>query len=406
MDKKKVDKKIVAVLFGGQAVEHDISILTGLQIIEAIDTTKYTPMPIYVDQQGLWWHGKELLERKNYHFSAKTKSKLQELELPIGHIFNERPFFNIKNKTVFSKMKRVYFDIAFIAFHGEVGEDGLIQGVFEVAKIPYTGTRVLASAIFMNKVIAKNLFRNANISVLPEIIVKKPFTDGVMDVTKITENIKVSFPACVKPCNLGSSIGVYKVENKAELNAAILGIFKIDKEAVIEPFVENLVEYNVSVTKAFAEKTILSAIERPIKDGLFLSFKDKYLSQGGIDNKLSGPISEGMVSATRELNPEGLTAAQKQIISTSAEKAFELVAGCGAPRIDFLCNGKTGEIWLNEVNPLPGSLGYFLWEARTPKINFTMLLDALIEEGFFEHKKSYKTFNLKDIQGSIFPQRD
>lgn len=401
-----MNKKIVAVLFGGQAVEHDISILTGLQIIEAMDTIKYEPLPIYVDQKGVWWHGAELLDRKNYHFSTTTKNKLKQLELPVGHVFSERPFFNIKNKTVFSKTKKLYFDIAFLAFHGEIGEDGLIQGIFEVTKIPYTGTRVLASAIFMNKVIAKGLFKSAGIPVLSEIVIKKPFGEG-LDINKITANLKVEFPVCVKPCNLGSSIGVYKAENQIELNTAILGVFKIDKEVLIEPFVENLVEYNVAVTKAVDETTMLSIIERPIKEGFLLSFKDKYLSQGGIESKLSAASStDGMVSATRELSPEGLTATQKQIISESAKKAFELVSGCGAPRMDFLCNGKTGEIWLNEVNPLPGSIGYFLWEARTPKIHFTMLIDALIQEGFIEHNKAYKTFNLKDAQSSIFPVRD
>lgn len=401
-----MEKKVIAVLFGGPAVEHDISILTGLQIIEAMDTTKYIPLPIYVDQRGIWWHGEALLNRKNYHFSVETKATLKQLELPIGYNFNDQPFFYIRNNSLLGKNKRIYFDLALIAFHGEVGEDGIIQGVMEVARIPYTGTRPLASAIYMNKVIAKKLFRGANLPVLSDIVLEKPYTDAIFDVNKITENLAVTYPVCVKPCNLGSSIGVHKAENETELNAAIINIFKIDKAVIIEPFVENLIEYNVSVTKAVNEQTMLSAIEKPIKEGMVLSFKDKYLSQGGIETKLSMPMTEGMASATRELNPQDLTIEQRNIILHSAQTAFELVGGCGAPRIDFLCNGNSGEIWLNEVNPLPGSLGYYLWEARTPKIGFTALIDALIQEGFLEYKKSYKTFNLKDIHSSIFPVRD
>lgn len=400
-----MDKKVVAVLFGGQAVEHDISILTGLQIIEAMDTTKYAPLPIYIDQTGVWWHGQELLNRKNYHFSATAKKKLTQLELPLGHIFSDQPFFNINKQSFLAKTKKLYFDIALLAFHGEIGEDGLIQGVFEAARIPYTGARVLASAIFMNKAIAKHLFKSANIPVLPEIVVKKPCRQDIIDVNKITEPLTIAFPVCVKPGNLGSSIGVHKAENIAELNAAILAIFKLDKEVVIEPFVANLVEYNIAVTKAVDGKTMLSAIERPIKDGSVLSFKDKYLAQGGLESKLSIPAAEGMASAMRELDPKNITTAQKEIIFASASKAFELVGGCGAPRIDFLCNEVTAELWLNEVNPLPGSLGYYLWEARTPKINFTKLIDGIIQEGFIEHKKTYKAFNLSEAQCAIFPVR-
>ena len=399
-----MQKKIIAVLFGGPAVEHDISILTGLQIIEAMDITKYQPLPIYVDQQGAWWHGKELLDRKNYHFSAKTRNKLAQLELPIGQPFNGQPFFKIKTTTMFAKTKKLYFDLAFLAFHGEVGEDGPIQGLFEVANIPYTGARLLAAAIFMNKAVTKKLLQSVDIPVLHDVVINKPFSDAGIDVEKITANLPLSFPLCAKPCNLGSSIGVYKVTNKAELNAAVLAIFKIDKQVLLEPFVENLVEYNISVCKAFAETITVSAIERPIKDGQFLSFKDKYLAQGGIESKLAMP-TEGMASATRELNPVNITAKQKDVMISSAEKAFALVAGCGAPRIDFLCNSATGEIWLNEINLLPGSLGYYLWEARTPKIHFTLLIDALINEGFLEHQKSYKSFNLQDLQSSIFPNR-
>jgi D-alanine-D-alanine ligase len=401
-----MDKKVVAVLFGGVAVEHDVSILTGLQIIEAMDTTKYVAIPIYIDQQGKWWSGKELLDRKNYHFSRKTKNKLQQLELSVGYVFNERPFFNIKSKNILLGNKKIYFDIALLAFHGDFGEDGHIQGIFENAKIPYTGTRLLASAVYMNKIVAKKLFKSIGIPVLPDIILKKPTNINILDINKITKDLEISFPVCAKPCNLGSSVGVYKVENQQELHTAILNIFKIDKEIIIEPFVENLVEYDVSVTKALNEETTLSAIEKPIRDSSLLNFNDKYLSQGGIETKLSMSITEGMASATRVLHPEDLSKKQEQIIIDSATKAFEIVGGCGAPRLDFLCNEKTKEIWLNEINPLPGALAYYLWEARTPKINFTKLVDALIKEGFLEHKKAYKTFSLHDIQSSIFPVRN
>ena len=399
-----MNKTKVAVLFGGQSVEHDVSILTGLQIIEAMDSTKYEPLPIYIDRDGRWWHGVELLQRKNYHFSKATKDKLKQVELSIGEDFGDKPFFKIKNKFVFAKPKRLYFDIAFFAFHGEIGEDGRLQGVFETARIPYVGPRVLAASVFMNKSIAKAVFRNHNISVLPEVVIKKPSTEDFIDIKKITQDLKISFPACVKPCNLGSSICVHKVENIEELHAALLVIFKVDQEAIIEPFVNNLVEYNIAVTKAFGDEITFSAIERPIRDGNLLSFHDKYLAQGGIDSKLSAPVSEGMASLSRELNPK-LEPKQEQIIRDSAKKAFECVSGTGVSRIDFLCDAKTGVLWLNEVNPIPGSLAYFLWEACTPKIGFTALVDALIQEGFLEKRKLTRSIDLKSVNSVVFPER-
>lgn len=398
-----MSKPIIAVLFGGPAVEHDISILTGLQIIEAMDTTKYLPLPIYVDQQGSWWHGAELLNRKNYHFSEKLKTKLTKIELPIGQIFNKRPFFQLSKKSMFTKAKPLYFDLAFMAFHGEVGEDGMLQGVFETAKIPYTGVRPLAAAIYMNKVLAKKLFKSVGIPVLPEVVLTKPKSEALFAIEQITASLAVTFPLCAKPCNLGSSIGVYKVSNQEELNAAILAIFKLDNAVMLEPFVDNLIEYNIAVSKALDGNITFSAIEKPLKDGLFLSFKDKYLAHGSVDNKLSSSLTEGMVSATRVLNPQDLTVEQKKLILHSAEQAFAVVAGCGAPRIDFLCNSSTGELWLNEVNPLPGSLGYFLWEARTPKVGFTRLIEALIQEGFMEQQKIRKSLNLATTNSAIFP---
>jgi D-alanine-D-alanine ligase len=401
-------KKTVAVLFGGMSLEHDVSILTGLQIINSIDSSKYNVFPVYIDKEGIMWYGKELLDRKNYHFSQQTKDKLKQLTLNVGTNFSYRPYF-IKKNDILPGGKKIFFDIAFLAFHGEVGENGYMQSLFEVARIPYVGPRAFDASIFMNKAISKAIFRDAGIKVLDDVVIKKPEIKGAIDVKKLLKDVKIKFPACVKPCNLGSSVGVSKAKNNTELQKAILEIFKIDNEVIIEPFVENLIEYNVAITRALENEIKLSVIELPFKKDALLSFKDKYLSSGGskgtkLDNKLSGPPSAGMASLTREINPK-LTAKQKKFIEENAIKAFESVNGTGAPRIDFLCNKKTGQIWFNEVNPIPGSLAFYLWEPRKPKVGFTQLLTGLIQEGFKEHGKSIVDKNLKTFNASIFPQK-
>jgi D-alanine-D-alanine ligase len=400
------NKKTVAVLFGGISVEHDVSILTGLQIIDAIDSTIYDIIPVYIDQNGDWFCGDQLLNRKNYHFSPDKKKELNKISLDLGTNFNDKPYFTQKKRCFFAKDKKLYFDIAFLALHGGAGENGQIQGAFAMANIPFTGCDHFSSSIAMNKAFTKNILRNAKINVLPDILIHKPKSQNIISKKDLLKDIKINFPVCVKPCNLGSSVGVYKANNEGDLYSAVLQIFKIDDIAIIEPFVENLVEYNISVCKAIDEDIKVSAIEQPNSENELLNFKDKYLNDGdNLDNKLSTPTSQGMASSSRTINPS-LTKKQNDFIIDSAKKAFSLIGANGAPRIDFLCNKKTKEIWLNEINTLPGSLGYYLWQASSDKINFTKLLTNLINEGFNRLRDNFKQIDLKSCQAAIFNDKN
>jgi D-alanine-D-alanine ligase len=189
----------------------------------------------------------------------------------------------------------------------------------------------------------------------------------------------VPFPYCVKPVHLGSSIGVARVENLEELSAVLPRIFALDSVAMIEPFVPNLAEFNVAVA-AFGGALRLSAIERPKRTAELLDFRQKYASAPGKNSaKAAGDTSQGMLALTRDINPH-LPEATNIDIKRWATSAFNLIDGTGCPRFDFLCNESTGDYWLNEINPCPGSFGYFLWEAASEPIFFTMLINLLIEE--------------------------
>jgi D-alanine-D-alanine ligase len=197
----------------------------------------------------------------------------------------------------------------------------------------------------------------------------------------------IGFPCCVKPVHLGSSIGVGKADTIEEVRALLAAIFRLDTQALIEPFVANLVEYNLSVAR-FAGAPRCSAIEQPKRVEALLDFRQKYLSgsgdgKAGVKN-LVRP-SEGMLSLTRDINPV-LPGQQAPDIRYWALAAFEAVGGTGAPRIDFLCDAATGEIWLNEVNPCPGSFAFYLWEAAEQPIGFTALLSLLIDEAQARHR--------------------
>ena len=384
-------KKSVAVFFGGRSPEHDVSVVTGLQILSAIDSESYNAFPVYITTEGEWLVGDVLRERSAYMLSAESRKQVSAVTLDLKP--GSRARLVPLKSGLFGGGKAIEFDVAIPSFHGLYGEDGNIQGLFELAGVPYAGTRTMASSVLMDKGATKKVLQGAGIPVLPYAMIYRP-DEGYMIAEDVLKEMMgdVDFPCIVKPNHLGSSIGVAKVENIEELRAALPGVFEFDDAAIIEPFVENLVEYNVAVSKAFGEIR-LSAIERPKATDELLDFKQKYLSGG--DNKTGdktggtktvGTISEGMLSLTRELNPE-LDAKSVQNIKDWAVAMFKAVEGTGAPRIDFIGNEKTGELWLNEVNPWPGSIGYFLWEAAEDPILFTDLLSGLIEEAVKESRK-------------------
>jgi len=377
----------VAVFLGGRSPEHDVSVITGLQTLKAIDQERFVPFPVYVTPRGEWLVGESLSERRNYLPDSRTRGELTEVTLSLGE--PGRGVLVPRRSGLFSRRPPVEFDVAMLAFHGIGGEDGQFQGLFETANLPYTGMRTLASAVFMDKAATKRLLRGLDIPLLPYAVVSR--TAGGLPSEEVLRRLLegIGLPCIVKPVHLGSSIGVGKADTVEEVRALLPTIFRLDNQALLEPFVANLVEYNLSVTRAGgAVRT--SAIECPKRAEELLDFRQKYMS-GGDDNKTGikgeGSDSQGMLSLTREINP-ALPAGMEANLRRWATAAFEAIDGTGAPRIDFYCNGSTGEVWLNEVNPCPGSFGYFLWEAADPPIRFTALLSLLIDEAMARHRDS------------------
>ena len=375
----------VAVFLGGRSPEHDVSVITGLQALKAIDQQRFVPFPVYINPRGQWFVGDALAERRNYLPDARLQGELTEVGLSLG-----RPGRGIlvpKRSGLFGRRAASEFDVAVLAFHGLGGEDGQMQGLFEVANVPYTGMRTLASSVFMDKAATKRLLAGLDIPLLPGAVVPRT-TGGLPSAAALADLLSdIGFPCVVKPSHLGSSIGVGKADNAEEVRALLPMIFRLDTQALIEPFVPNLVEYNLAVMRRGG--TIrTSAIERPKRAEELLDFRQKYMS-GNNAKGIKGDTanSQGMLSLTRDINPslpDGLAADLRRW----AVAAFEAADGYGAPRIDFYCNAATGDTWLNEVNPCPGSFGYFLWEAADPPIGFTALLSLLIDEALARHRET------------------
>ena len=398
------DKQRVAVLFGGRSPEHDVSIVTGLQALEAIDSARFEPFPVYVSPQGEWLYGEALAWRNTYLPDPAVRQGLESVTLDVNA--QERGVLLPRDGGLFRRPRPILFDVAVLAFHGTRGEDGGIQGLFELANVPYTGMRTLASAVLMDKAATKRMLRTADIPLLPHVTLTRP-QEGLMAPRAAVEAAlgAAPFPAIVKPNHLGSSIGVAKVNDIEELLAVLPQIFKLDPVVMVEPYVSPLVEYNVAVS-AVAGAVRSSAIECPKRVEELLDFKQKYLSGGTnkSQTKQPGQTSQGMLSLTRDLDPTLPCELERQIRGC-AERAFVAVGGTGAPRVDFLCNSQTGEIWLNEINPCPGSFGFFLWEAAKPPILFTHFLTGLIEEAFAQHRLAQLPFDPVPEAARLFRRR-
>lgn len=385
-----INKKKVAVFFGGRSPEHDVSVISGLQVLQAIDGSIYDAFPVYISPSGAWYIGDILRQRANFLLNEDNLKKVTEVTLDVQ---GARGGVLLPKKIPFlGSAKPVGFDIALPVFHGLYGEDGNIQGLFELANIPYAGMRTKASAILMDKITTKYFLKALDIPTLDFAVLRRPDQGYLIPEDQLSELLtSVGFPCILKPAHLGSSIGVAKANSVDEAKALLPAIFEFDDIAIAEPFVQNLVEYNVSVSKV-SGRVLTSAVERPKASDELLDFKQKYMS-GGDDkggNKMSGnktfsPASEGMLSLTREINPD-MPAGMEDKIRDWTQRLFEAIDGTGAPRIDFIGNSETDEIWMNEVNPCPGSFGYFLWEAsKGEPVFFTDLLTSMIVEAISEN---------------------
>ena len=360
-----MNKEKVAVLYGGRSAEHEISVITGLQAIKAIDPLRYDVIPIYLALNGKWYTGNSLFERSFYKQIPHSLTQAEEVTL--------LPDPTVGGFTRLPERGTIPVDICLLAFHGQYGEDGCVQGLLELADLPYTGCGVLSSAVAMNKYQSKVIAQAGGIPVLPSVLVTKP--EAIRDLAAARHKIlqTLSFPLFVKPNHLGSSIGISIATDETSLNAALAKVFQVDESALIEPQVKNLMELNVAVLDG--DPPVASVLEMPIASEGILSYEDKYMRSGS----KTGESSSGMAGLTRVLDPPDLDSSIKQQLVTDAVQAFTLLDCSGVCRLDFTYDLDSGSLYFNEINPIPGSLAYYLWDKSEPPILYTELLDRLLQ---------------------------
>ena len=380
----------VGVIFGGRSVEHEVSIISAIQAINAIDAAEYDVIPIYISKDGNWYGGEALKEIENFKNQAQLLAQCKKI-LPSMNS-GEHTLFNypqnLFRKRVFEKI-----DVAVPVMHGTYGEDGILQGLLEMMNIPYVGCDVLSSAVGMDKITQKMVLKSVGLDCVEwTSFYSKEWLNERETVLERIEKA-LPYPVIVKPAALGSSIGVAKAENREELETAIETARTIAQRILVEEAIVELKEINCSVLGDY-EHAEASVCEEPISSLEFLSFEDKYISDSS---------SKGMSGAKRKL-PADLPENTAQEIQQMARRAFQALQCQGVIRVDFLLDTTREKIFVNEVNTIPGSLSFYLWEASGK--SFKDLTGELITLALKRHREknslifSYESNILAGYQGA------
>lgn len=374
-------KKNLAVTFGGRTVEHDISIITANQLMHAADKDKYNLIPLYIDRDGKWYTGEKLLDVavfKRFDPSAKGVKRVFLSGAADAMLYE----YGKKQKPL------CRIDVVIPAMHGLHGEDGTVQGLFELSDIPYSSAGVTGSAVCMDKVVMKAALKGFGFPVLDSLYFERDdfYSDG--DAVSARVEAALGYPVFIKPANLGSSIGVNRADNRDAFVYAMDVAAKYDRRILVEKAVTDIKEVNCSVMGTTADAKT-SVIEQPVTSSRFLGFEQKYLSDGkskgmkSLGRKIPADISEDMAKQVRTL-------------STDIFKALDLK---GVVRIDYIIDESAGTLYVNEVNTIPGSFAFYLWEPAG--VPFGALVDHLVaiaEKQMREKKKSEFAFDSNVLQ--------
>lgn len=378
-------KTNVAVFFGGRSVEHEISVISALQAINAFNTDKYNVIPVYISKQGRWYTGPGLLEVRNYRNMDKlVKSSTEVYMRPEYGDYN---LYRAEGNMLGKKAPVIArLDVALPVLHGSHGEDGIFEGVLETIGIPFAGCNVLSSANGMDKITMKMILRACGVPVVDYVW----FTDAQWrnrrdDMIARVEK-ELGYPVIVKPANLGSSVGISKAADRNELLSAVDNAERFSTRIIVEHMVGKLKEINCSVL-GNADECRPSVCEEPVKSGDFLSYEDKYMS----DNGKNGGSKQGMQASERRV-PADLPEEMTKRIQKMACDTFTALSCHGVSRVDVMVDETDNSVYVNEINTIPGSLSFYLWEATG--MSFNALIDELMRLAFDRKRaEDLKTFS-------------
>ena len=357
-------KTNIGVFFGGRSTEHEISVISASQAMHAINRDKYDVTPIYITKQGRFYSGDALFDVSNYRDIPSLLKQCQEVYL--RPVFGDYNVYLVKKPFLRSAVLTT-LNVVIPVLHGSTGEDGIFEGVLETIGIPYAGCNTLSSANGMDKITMKQILQANDVPVVNYTW----FTDKQWFAQrgKIVEKIEtmLHYPVIVKPANLGSSVGIGRAANREQLIEKIEDAERYSSRIIVEHMVEQLQEINCSVL-GDCDEYQMSVLEEPIKSGDILSYEDKYM--GGSKGAKGMQASEKRIPADL---PDDVTARIKFL----AGETFRVLSCHGVSRVDVIVDNADGSIYVNEINTIPGSLSFYLWEATG--IGFEELMDRLVK---------------------------
>ncbi len=364
----------VGVLFGSRTTEHEVSVVTAMQVIGFL-SKRHDVIPIYITREGAWYTGEKLAKIESYKDFSPNDPDLQRVALTpdtgLQAILDPLP------KRALQKPKQLDLDVIFPVFHGLYGEDGTVQGLLELVNIPYVGFDVLGSSIGIDKIVTKAVMQANDLPVLDYVWFTR--SDWEQDSQAVLDkvNAKFSLPVIIKPARLGSTIGIQRVNPGDDLAYAIDVAIHYDSRILVEPCVQNKMEINCSVLGN--EDPIPSVCEQPVSRDQLLSYEEKYLHGEG---------DRGMEGSER-LIPAPISEERTQMIQDLAIRAFKACGGLGICRIDFMIDQDTDQVYVNELNTMPGSISFYLWEPSG--VSPEELVDRLLDLAFQAHREKRKT---------------
>ena len=367
-------KTKVAMLFGGKTVEHEVSVISGIQALKAMDTEKYDVIPVYMTKENDMYIGSDIGDIKAYRDIPALLKKSQRVIMVNDNGRVQLVQFPPKK---FGGMRPVDIDIAFPVVHGTNVEDGALQGYLKTVGIPFVGPDVTASAISMDKAVTKAVLKEAGVPVLDaNVYTMADYEDpeGVADDIEKT----IGYPVIIKPVNLGSSVGIGVAKTRDELVDAIDDAFRYAARIMAEHAISKLREINCAVL-GDENGAEASECEEPLTSGEILSYEDKYVSGGGKKGGAkgsSGSKGAGMANLSRKI-PADLSPEKREEIRGLAVKSFKALGCNGVSRIDFMIDEEEDKLYFNEINPIPGSLSFYLWEPVG--VPYKELLDRMIQ---------------------------
>ena len=385
-------KLTVGVVFGGRSVEHDVSIVTAHQAMAAL-RRDFDVVPVYVTREGTWLTS-PALDDLGVHRAGRAAEVGEEAFIPT--LAGYRGLFVPGGR--FRGDKRIPLDVVLPSIHGTFGEDGTLQGLLELADIPYAGAGVVGSAVGMDKAVMKGVFKEAGLPVVAHVVIEA--STLAEDETAAVDTVArgVGYPAFVKPARAGSSVGIAMARDEDSLRAALDVARRYDRRIVVERAMEGCVEINCSVLGGPGVETRASVCEQPVAWEEFLSFSDKYLRGGG---KGAGGKAAGMASQERRI-PAPITEAMTKEVQRNAIGAFEAVDASGVARVDMFVREDTAETWVMEINTVPGSFSFYLWEASG--LGFPDLLRTIIDIAIDSHAQRSELMFTFDSQVLAAPE--